>query len=86
MENQNTRELHSYCIWPSQSKPVYLPVVDRIYFVDDVSTGKVTRILPWDAVVSTLEGAFQPLDMWPLRYKVEGYPSEEQFRECINNS
>ena len=86
MENQNTRELHSYCVWPSQSKPVLLPKTDRIYFVDDVSTGRVCRTLPWEAVTQTLEGAFEELDMWPIRYKVEGYPSDEQFRDCINNS
>lgn len=79
LDNSNTGDVHSYCIWPNNAPPVLLPKVDRLYFMNDPESKKVDFVAGWDKVMGELGDLVKPLKMFPERYRVSGYPNRQQF-------
>jgi hypothetical protein len=37
-------------------------------------------MVPWDRAVEVLGGLMEPLGMWPERWRVHEFPSDEQLK------
>ncbi len=82
-QNSITGELHSYCVW-SEGVDTLLPKTDQIYFFrpanrqnNDEQTLAHCR---WDEV-QRIAGAMLELDdIYPERYRVRTFPSEQQLQ------
>ncbi len=70
-------------VW-SKGVRCLLPQADVIGFAEpQLSDNKVLiyGIVPWDTAVSVMGGMLQPQGMYPERYLVKGFPSDEQMAE-----
>ena len=82
IENRLTERKNTYCVWTSGITS-WLPRTDWIAFsqILDGNTKHVnTRgIYEWDRVAQVMGHQIEPLDAYPVRYEVTGFPSDEQF-------
>ena len=76
-ENKSTGEAWSYCVW-ANGPLALLPKTDKVVFM---GAGMAPRFAEWDRVVATANDLMEPLDMYPERYRVAGFPSEQQLVE-----
>jgi uncharacterized protein YtpQ (UPF0354 family) len=77
--NRDTGVLSSYTTW-SQDLPQLLPKADRIGFVR--SRGghpESAGFAEWDDVVRVMGWANKPTNDYPLRYDIQGFPTDEQL-------
>ena len=74
--NKETGEISTYCVW-AKGLPAWLPKTDLVAFVEEPSGEP--RIHSWDRMVNAVGDMLEPLDVYPPRFKVGGYPSEGQF-------
>lgn len=81
VDNGNTGQCNSYCVWLNHSPPILLPETDQIYFVTDPETGTVDFMADFKKVLEALGDLVQPMGMTPERYRVTGYPNAAQFKE-----
>ncbi len=75
VQNETTGEVLSYCTWGAGAA-TWLPQTDFIAFV---SREDKPRIFHWERAVEVVGDMMTPLDMYPPRFKVSDFPSEEQF-------
>jgi hypothetical protein len=68
----------SYSMW-SKGLSTWLPKTDLIVFHDpDADT---TDLVPWEVAAKVMNSALRPLDMYPQRWAIDSYPSDEQMVE-----
>lgn len=75
MENKENGNLLSCCVW-SKNVLTLLPKTDLVAFIQE---GAKPRIAEWDRVVETVGNLMEPLDMYPPRWRVSEYPTDEQL-------
>jgi hypothetical protein len=75
MEHKETEHLITYCVWPKDVL-VLLPRTDKIAFMQE---GKNPLMAAWDRVVEIVGDLMEPLDIYPERFQVSGFPTEEQL-------
>lgn len=68
-------EAFSYAVW-SRSVPTWLPQVEKIAFCQDDGP---SWMVEWDAVRATVGDLMQPQDVYPPRWLVDDFPTDEQF-------
>ena len=80
IENNTTGELRSYCVW-SEGVVALLPKTDYVYFfrAGDGQDGKIVATVPWTEVETVLGDEFKPVGIYPERYLVKGFPTNEQI-------
>jgi uncharacterized protein YtpQ (UPF0354 family) len=80
VEMKETAEIRSYCVW-SEGVVGYLPKTDYIYFFrpKDDESGDVVATVPWADAEMVLGDRLKPLGIYPERYLVEGFPTEEEI-------
>ena len=80
MQNQKTGENTTFCTW-AKDVLSFLPRTERIGFVGE---GIEPKLVAWDEVVQTVGDLMEPLDMYPIRYRVSEFPTKEQLAAMTN--
>jgi hypothetical protein len=75
MANQTTGQVTTYCVWGKDILAL-LPHTDRIVFVQD---GKDPLTADWDRVVRVMGDLMTPMDIYPQRFRVSEFPTDEQL-------
>jgi hypothetical protein len=82
-EHRETKELRSYCAW-SEGVDSLLPRADVVQFVAvGEGQGEVLGGGPWERVRAVMGEAMERLDIYPERYRVRSFPSQEQLAEIM---
>lgn len=68
--------LSSYCVWAKGTLSL-LPRTDLVAFV---RSEKDAKVAPWNRAVEVVGDLMQPLDIYPPRYRVEEFPTDEQLK------
>ncbi|HET8797895.1 MAG TPA: DUF1444 family protein [Thermoanaerobaculia bacterium] len=79
MRDRDTDALSSYTTW-AENLPQLLPKADRIGFVR--SRGghpESAGFAEWDDVVRVMGWAMKPTNDYPVRYDIQGFPTDEQL-------
>ncbi|WP_425400714.1 DUF1444 family protein [Aeoliella sp.] len=75
--------VRSYTIWPA-AMPALLPKVDYIMFMASDETGMPKHLAAaakWEEVEQVAGELITPLDCYPVRYRVDGFPDREVLAE-----
>ncbi len=75
LQNENTGNVTSCSVWGA-GVATLLPQTDLIAFMS--REGK-PRIFSWEQAVEVVGDLMTPVDMYPSRFKVSDFPTEEQF-------
>ena len=77
--SENEREVLSYCAW-TRDVVTLLPHTDRILFVD-LGGPQDRRAVPaaWHRAAEVVGDLLHPVDIYPPRYRVAGFPNPEQL-------
>jgi hypothetical protein len=73
--------LFSYAAWTASADP-WLPATDAVAFLR--IGGEPPRMVEWQKVMEVSGDLIEPLDIYPPRYRVHGFPSEEQLKAMGN--
>jgi uncharacterized protein YtpQ (UPF0354 family) len=76
IERKETGEVTTYCVW-TEDVLTLLPPADLVAFV---RRDQSSFMVPWDRAVEVVGDLLEPLDMYPERYRVDGFPTEEQLK------
>jgi hypothetical protein len=81
VQQRETGEVRSYCVW-SEGIVSWLPATDDIYFFrpSGEKEGNIAGSASWEQARTVLGDLMKPLGLYPERYEVEAFPSEEQLR------
>ena len=80
MQHKETGHPISYCVWTKGSISL-LPQTERIVLGGE---GQAPVMAPWDKVVEIVGDLMTPMDMYPERCRVEGFPSAAQLAAMGN--
>ena len=76
VQHPDTRHFITYCVWPKDSL-VLLPRTDTIAFMQN---GKNQPLMAeWDLVVDVVGHLMEPLEIYPQRFRVSGFPTDEEL-------
>ena len=81
MQNKETGSIWSYCVW-SKDVDTMLPKADLVNFFvqkDEDDDGEIVATAEWDRVVEVAGELMVPQGMYPERYRVAGFPTDEQL-------
>ncbi|MCA9245675.1 MAG: DUF1444 family protein [Planctomycetales bacterium] len=82
MTHQETGDITSYCVW-GEGVDTLLPKADLIFLLrarPDGKPGELAAAGPWDDVRRIVGDLMEPLDMYPVRYRVREFPDDEMLR------
>src|SRR5699024_7376567 len=85
VQDTDTRAYSSYCLW-TEGTVCLLPRTDVISLVradDDSSSSRSLGTVDWDWAVRVAGPLMQLQDMYPERWLVREFPSDEQLREML---
>jgi hypothetical protein len=77
IQNKETDDVFSYAVWP-KDVPTWLPRVDKLALMR--SEDDQPEFVDWETVVGVASDLMTPLDMYPKRFRVTEFPSEEQLQ------
>jgi hypothetical protein len=78
-QGKETGEVRSYCVW-SEGVVSFLPRTDDIFFFRPKDgEGDIVATAPWDRARAVLGDLMKPVGLYPERYLVEEFPSDEQL-------
>jgi hypothetical protein len=75
LQHPETGHFMTYCVWPKDVL-VLLPRTDLIAFMQE---GKAPLMATWDRVIEVMSDSMTPLDIYPQRFRVSEFPTEEQL-------
>jgi hypothetical protein len=75
VQHLETGHFMTYCIWQKDVLAL-LPRTDTIAFTQE---GKDPLMAEWDRVVAVAGNLMEPLDIYPERFQVSQFPTEEQL-------
>jgi len=80
LQKKETGEVRSYCVW-SEGVVSFLPRTDDIFFFRPTGSeeGDVVATAPWGKAEAVLGDLMKPVGLYPERYLVEAFPSDEQL-------
>jgi hypothetical protein len=80
---KDTGESFSYCVW-TETVDSSLPVSERVYFVRlEDEEPKVLGGASWQVVQEQVGGLMTAQDLYPVRYRVADFPSQEQLAALL---
>jgi hypothetical protein len=84
---QKDRAYGSVAVW-TKGVPTLLPVADEIVFVDSAlpKGSNAVAVVKWDDVVACVGDLLLDTKMFPARYYVSKFPTEEQLRLMASKS
>jgi uncharacterized protein YtpQ (UPF0354 family) len=76
----DTGEIRSYCVW-SKGVLGFLPKTDYIYFfrAQDEEKGEIVATVSWEKAAAVLGDRIKPVGIYPERYLVQGFPTDEEI-------
>ncbi|MHB1035022.1 MAG: DUF1444 domain-containing protein [Pirellulales bacterium] len=80
MGRNGTEELFSFCVW-GKDVLTLLPRADLVVFSEE---GRDPRMVSWDRAVETVGDMMEPMGMYPERYRVFEFPSDEQLNAMMS--
>jgi uncharacterized protein YtpQ (UPF0354 family) len=80
MQHKDTGQRMSYCVWPKGAGSL-LPRTERIVLGGD---GEKLIMVSWEKACEVAGGMMTLTEMYPERYRVEGFPSAEQLAAMGN--
>ena len=75
VQHPETEHFMTYCVWPKDTLTL-LPHTDRIAFMQE---GKGPLMAEWDRAVEIVGHLMEPLDIYPERFRVSEFPTDEQL-------
>ena len=75
VQHPETGHFMTYCVWPKDVLAL-LPHTDTIAFMQD---GKDPLMAEWDRAVEVVGDLMEPLDIYPERFRVSEFPTDEQL-------
>lgn len=75
IQNPESGHFMTYCVWPKDTLAL-LPLTDTIAFMQE---GQVPLMAEWDRVVEVMGDLMEPLDIYPQRFRVSEFPTDEQL-------
>jgi hypothetical protein len=75
IHNPETGHFMTYCVWPKDGLAL-LPLTDTIAFMQE---GKGPLMAEWDRAVEVIGHLMEPLEIYPQRFRVSDFPTEEQL-------
>jgi len=81
VRHKDTGRAHSYCVW-SEGVDSLLPRADLVmlYRPERAGEGPTTVPADWERACRVAGELMKPAGLYPERYRVMGFPSEEQLR------
>jgi len=85
LKKPDTGEVRSYCVW-SEGVVAYLPRTDDIFFFrpKDSEGGEIVGNSCWERVQAVLGEKMKPVGLYPERFLVEGFPTEDQLAALVD--
>ena len=77
MGRKGTEELTSYCVW-GKGVLAWLPRTDVVAFIAE--HGQQPLMVPWDRALEVTGNLMEPMGMYPERWRVTEFPSNEQLK------
>jgi hypothetical protein len=74
--SKDDQPVHTIASW-AKGITSWLPRTEQLAFFDPAT--KVVRVASWDSAQRIVGGLMTPLDLYPPRWSVSGFPTEEQF-------
>jgi hypothetical protein len=83
--HQETGDSFSYCVW-TETVDASLPLAERVFFVriGEDEKPRVVGAAPLARVEEHLGALLTRQDLYPPRYRVSDFPSEEQLAELVD--
>ena len=81
MQHKDSGQRTSYCVW-SKGSISLLPQAERIVLGGE---GQAPIMAAWNKVVRIAGDLMTPLDIYPERYRVEGFPTADQLAAMGND-
>ena len=81
MQHKDTGHQLSYCVWTKDTVSL-LPQTERIVLGGE---GQALIMAPWEKVAEIAGDLMTPMDIYPERYRVEGFPTEAQLAAMGND-
>jgi hypothetical protein len=82
LRRKDSNEVTSYCVW-SDRLDTLLPQTDVVFFVritgEGEKDGAIVANAPWDRVREVAVELMQPQGLYPERYRVKSFPSNDQL-------
>jgi hypothetical protein len=80
LENRNDGSLISYCTWV-KGIDILLPQTDWVALVMPDAGGEIkdSKMVAWADLQAMVGQMMQPQEGYPLRYRVDSFPSAEQI-------
>ena len=75
VQHPETGDFMTYCVWPKDTLAL-LPRTDRIAFMQE---GKGPLLAEWDRVAEVIGDLMEPVDIYPQRFRVSEFPTDEQL-------
>jgi hypothetical protein len=75
IQHPETQHLMTYCVWPKDTVAL-LPLTDTIAFMQE---GQGPLMAEWDRAVEVVGHLMEPVDIYPQRFRVSKFPTDEQF-------
>ena len=75
VQHPETQHLMTYCVWPKGTLAL-LPITDTIAFMQEEQRPLMAE---WDRAVEIVGHLMEPLDIYPQRFRVSEFPTEEQL-------
>ncbi|PWT87869.1 MAG: hypothetical protein C5B54_11585 [Acidobacteria bacterium] len=76
VQKEPSGEYQSYCVW-SSGVPALLPKTEEVMFWKDQIVARVK----WDTAYQLLENLMTPVEIQPIRYHVEGFPTAQELAD-----
>ena len=73
----------SYCVW-AKGVVSLLPKTDKIAFME--GEGLQPAIVDWDQASAVVGDLMELQEIYPVRYRVEGFPTSEQLAALAETS
>jgi hypothetical protein len=81
VQKKESGELFTYAVW-SEGVETLLPEVDQVFFFrpgPEEEAGSIVGEAPWERVVAVVGRLLSPQGLYPERYRVEDFPTEQDF-------
>ena len=81
IRSKDSNRVSTLTTW-TEGVEALLPEAEAIGFmkVSGVAKAEMRGMVPWDRAVAVIGGGLKPEGMYPARYRVNGFPTEEEFR------
>ena len=79
-QHKETQRTHTFCMWLKGIESL-LPKVEQVYFFVPTGeeSGDVAASADWEVVEKVVGHLLEPMDLYPERYRVKAFPTEEEL-------